>query len=68
MTFFNKTIVSNWDHNDGYRRSYYHGQLKEEFDEELLGWSCWVYPADNIDLDAWMEENMTGEYVTYSPV
>lgn len=57
-----KTIVANWDHCDGHTKMYMKGQFVDEFHESAVGWSCWVYPADDLDLDKWMEENMTGDF------
>lgn len=61
-----RTIVQNWHYNDGWRdipfvlsRSL---TREREFDEELVGWHCWVYAGNDCDFRKWMEENMTGPY------
>jgi len=57
-----KTIVSYWKHNDGWHVYYMRGKEIKEFHESAIGWSCWVYPEDNLDLEKWMKENMTGDF------
>jgi len=57
-----KTIVTNWRYSDGYHRYYLLGKMIEEFSEAAVGWECWVYPEDNLDLNKWMEENMIGDF------
>jgi len=62
-----KTIVQHWRYEDGWReiptilRDKYDGREKE-FDEALVGWHCWVYPANDKDFARWMKKNMKGKY------
>lgn len=57
-----KTKVMHWRHEDGWRHwASINGTSKDEFDEELTGWHCWVY-TDDKTFETWMENNMVGEY------
>jgi hypothetical protein len=65
-----KTIVEHWKYHDGWydipnvlqdSTLYPAGQVRE-FREELKGWHCWVYPTNDSEFVAWMENNMKGAY------
>lgn len=32
------------------------------FNEELVGWHCWVYEAEGVDISEWMKQNMKGKF------
>ena len=55
-----------WKFNDGY--SWIPEILRKhiaddsEFEEELVGWHCWAYPDNNVDLQQWMKDNMISRY------
>ncbi len=64
---YDKTIVQHWNYHDGWRDMYYakDGRLENterEFDKDLVGWHCWVYPSNDKEFVQWMETNMKGEY------
>jgi hypothetical protein len=64
---YDRTLVRHWEYMDGWRDAYQYinGRAMvttKEFDETLVGWHCWVYPADDDLFVQWMENNMKGEY------
>lgn len=61
-----KTRVEYLAYHDGWQhvpeilrnQEYYHGKLDEqgrEFRAEVVGWHCWVWPADDAEFEQWME-------------
>jgi len=58
--------VHHWRYEDGWRlvppvlRK--EGEPEKEFNEEIVGWHCWVYADDNKDFEKWMRKNMKGKY------
>ncbi len=64
----NKTVVNHWRYEDGWRDVPHVFRKKDpslperEFSEEIVGWHCWVYAADDLEFHTWMEENMKYEY------
>jgi hypothetical protein len=61
-----KTEVFYWKYNDGWLDIPLVLQAKykatREFNKELIGWHCWVYPVDDIEFEKWMKKNMKGKY------
>ena len=57
-----KTRVCHWHYHDGWRPSFGVTQDARIFDEDLKGWHCWVYPADDVGIEQWMKLNMSGKY------
>ena len=62
-----KTVVNHWRYDDGwhvvptaFQKNHTGPDL--EFREECVGWHCWVYVADGVNLEEWMNQNMKGEY------
>lgn len=58
-----KVEVRHWFYSDGWRfvpESIRRGGPEKEFDEEIVGWHCWVYTES--DFEEWMQENMTGTF------
>ena len=57
--------VYHWRYHDGWRdvppilRAQY--GKDREFEEDLVGWHCWVY-SDDDEFEKWMKANMKGEY------
>lgn len=59
-----KTSVQHWKYRDGWNnvpqvfRNKNPSLPEKEYDEESKGWSCWVYPASDLEFETWMEENL----------
>jgi hypothetical protein len=59
--------VQHWRYDNGWKnipeilRKYRNG-AEQEFDEDLVGWHCWVYEESDENISKWMKENMKGEY------
>ena len=57
-----KTSVHHWRYEDGWQiipaflRKDPAGPEKE-FNESIVGWHCWVYPADDLMFEQWMEKH-----------
>lgn len=60
-------IVDHWSYMDGWQdipeclRHMYNGETRE-FNKNVVGWHCWVYPLTDIDFPKWMKTNMKGKY------
>lgn len=63
-----KSFVNHWRYDNGWHnipgilKNLDNTRSEKEFLEESVGWHCWFYEADDIDISKWMSENMTGEY------
>jgi hypothetical protein len=63
-----KTSVHHWRYEDGWQDTPTVFLNRDptmplrEFREEIVGWHCWVYPADDREFENWMTQNMKGEY------
>jgi hypothetical protein len=62
-----KPFVNHWRYDDGWHEIPLalrdkNGVMTNDqcFNEDLVGWHCWVYPSNDIDFEAWMKQNMTG--------
>ena len=60
-----KTVVHYWRYENGWRYlpSFLRRNPDEEreYSEDLKGWHCWVYPADDTEFEEWMTQNMKDE-------
>ena len=64
-----KPFVNHWRYDDGWQEIPLalrdkNGVMTNDrvFNEDIVGWHCWVYPSNDMDIEKWMEENMIGEY------
>lgn len=64
-----RPYVNHWRYEDGWQEiplvlKDKNGVVTNDriFNEEIVGWHCWVYPANEVDFENWMDENMTDCY------
>lgn len=64
-----KPFVNHWRYDNGFSEIPFvlrdkTGVLTNDrmFNEDIVGWHCWVYPANEVDFGGWMEQNMMGFY------
>lgn len=64
-----KPFVNNWRYENGWQDIPVILQDKNGpitntkfFNEEIVGWHCWVYPSNDVDFEGWMKQNMKGDY------
>lgn len=64
-----KPIVNHWRYDNGMRElpeilkpKNSAVTLTSYFSEEYKGWHCWFYTTEDLNIEEWMEENMSGEY------
>lgn len=60
-----KTVICYWRYDDGWTETPEFNtskHIKKEFRKEVVGWHCWVYPANNGEFVKWMKDNMKGQY------
>lgn len=64
LYIMNNTVVNYWKYCDGWRYlpEIIRKEWVYEYDPTHCGWFCWVYPAKDFDLEAWMVENMKDVY------
>lgn len=67
MVVVKNTVVNHWRYDDGWHivptaflRD--HNGPDHEFRKECVGWHCWLYAADGVDINDWMKTNMKGVY------
>lgn len=64
-----KSLVKHWRYDDGWQEIPLalrdkNGVMTNDrmFNEDIVGWHCWVYPCRDRDVAAWMKDNMIGDY------
>lgn len=64
-----KPFVNHWRYDNGFSEIPFvlrdkNGVMTNDrmFNEDIVGWHCWIYPSNGLDIDKWMEENMIGAY------
>ena len=64
-----KSLVKHWRYDDGWQEIPLalrdkNGVMTNDrmFNEDIVGWHCWVYPGHDRDVAAWMKDNMIGDY------